>query len=53
MQQMREAFPWDEAPRYVLRDRDTIYGRGFAAMTRDMPRLFLGCELDPQGKRIG
>jgi hypothetical protein len=22
MQQMREAFPWDEAPRYVLRDRD-------------------------------
>jgi transposase InsO family protein len=36
MQQMREAFPWDEAPRYVLRDRDTIYGRDFAAMTRDM-----------------
>jgi putative transposase len=24
MQQMLEAFPWDEAPRYVLRDRDTI-----------------------------
>ena len=22
MQQMREAFPWDEAPRYVPRDRD-------------------------------
>jgi len=36
MQQMREAFPWDEAPRYVLRDRDTIYGRDFAAVTRDM-----------------
>jgi hypothetical protein len=36
MQQMREAFPWDEAPRYVLRDRDAIYGRDFAAMTRDM-----------------
>jgi NAD(P)H-hydrate repair Nnr-like enzyme with NAD(P)H-hydrate dehydratase domain len=35
MQQMR-AFPWDEAPRYVLRDRDAIYGREFAAMTRDM-----------------
>jgi putative transposase len=36
MQQMREAFPWDEAPRYVLRDRDAIYGTDFAAMTRDM-----------------
>jgi len=36
MQQMREAFPWEEAPRYVLRDRDAIYGRDFADMTRDM-----------------
>ena len=33
MQQMREAFPWDQAPRYVLRDRDAIYGSEFAAMT--------------------
>jgi Integrase core domain len=36
MQRMREAFPWDQAPRYVLRDRDAIYGGDFAAMTRDM-----------------
>jgi hypothetical protein len=36
MQQMREAFPWDEAPRYVLRDRDAIYGRDFSAMTHDL-----------------
>ena len=36
MQQMREAFPWDQAPRFVLRDRDAIYGTDFAAMTRDM-----------------
>ena len=36
MQQMREAFPWDQAPRFVLRDRDAIYGRDFAAMTRGM-----------------
>jgi putative transposase len=36
MQQMREAFPWDEAPRYVLRDRDAIYGRDFADLTREM-----------------
>jgi len=38
MQQMREAFPWDQAPRFVLRDRDAIYGRDFAAMTRHMGR---------------
>ena len=36
MQQMREAFPWDQAPRFVLRDRDAIYGRDFAALTRAM-----------------
>src|SRR6185295_2285735 len=24
--QLTEAFPWDEAPRYLLRDRDRIYG---------------------------
>jgi putative transposase len=36
MQQMGEAFPWDEAPRYVLRDRDAIYRGDFAGMTRDM-----------------
>jgi hypothetical protein len=26
-QQLREAFPWETAPRYLLRDRDTIFGR--------------------------
>ena len=25
-QQIVEAFPWDEAPKYLLRDRDSIYG---------------------------
>jgi transposase InsO family protein len=30
------SFPWDAAPRYVLRDRDAIYGRDFAAMIRHM-----------------
>jgi hypothetical protein len=25
-QQIIEAFPWDTAPRYLLRDRDAIYG---------------------------
>jgi putative transposase len=28
-QQVIEAFPWDEAPRYLLRDRDRIYGDSF------------------------
>jgi transposase InsO family protein len=25
--QITEAFPWEEAPRYLIRDRDRIYGR--------------------------
>jgi transposase InsO family protein len=29
--QVTEAFPWDEAPRYLIRDQDGIYG---AAVTR-------------------
>ena len=28
-QQLVEAFPWDTAPRYLLRDRDSIYGEYF------------------------
>jgi len=28
-QQITEAFPWDTAPRYLLRDRDCTYGRVF------------------------
>ena len=32
-QQITEAFPWDQAPRYLIRDRDTVYG---AAATRRM-----------------
>jgi len=36
IQQMREAFPWEQAPQYVLRDRDAIYGSEFAAATLDM-----------------
>jgi hypothetical protein len=28
-QQIVEAFPWDTAPRYLLRDRDSIYGVAF------------------------
>jgi putative transposase len=28
-QQVIEAFPWNDAPRYLLRDRDRIYGAAF------------------------
>ena len=28
-QQIREAFPWDTAPRYLIRDRDAAYGALF------------------------
>src|SRR5437899_5672312 len=28
-QQLLDAFPWDSAPRYLLRDRDTSYGEKF------------------------
>ncbi len=31
-QQIREAFPDDHAPRYLLRDRDGVYGSGFGDM---------------------
>ena len=29
-QQLRDAFPWDSAPRYLLRDRDRIFGDDFS-----------------------
>ncbi len=34
--QITEAFPWDEAPRYVLRDRDGIYGEEFIRRVKAM-----------------
>jgi hypothetical protein len=34
--QITEAFPWDEAPRYLIRDRDTSYG---AAVTRPLQAM--------------
>src|SRR5215467_5180556 len=39
-QQLREAFPWDSAPRYLLRDRDQIFGKDFVSsgMTPIPPR---------------
>jgi putative transposase len=35
-QQIAEAFPWEKAPRYLLRDRDNIYGPYFKQRVRHM-----------------
>jgi putative transposase len=34
--QMTEAFPWDTAPRYLLRDRDASYGQVFRSRLQAM-----------------
>ena len=35
-QQLVNAFPYDSAPKYLIRDRDTIYGAGFVRRVRAM-----------------
>ena len=35
-QQLREAFPFDQLPHYLLRDRDAIFGNAFRRQVRDM-----------------
>jgi transposase InsO family protein len=35
-QQLREAFPWDKAPPYVLHDRDRIFGHEFVEQVKAM-----------------
>ena len=35
-QQLREAFPFAQLPRYLLRDRDAIFGHEFQEQVRDM-----------------
>ena len=35
-QQLREAFPWDKAPRFLLRDRDRIFGKEFVDQVKAM-----------------
>jgi transposase InsO family protein len=35
-QQLREAFPFDQLPRYLLRDRDAIFGQEFREHLGDM-----------------
>jgi hypothetical protein len=35
-QQLREAFPWDSAPRYLLRDRNRIFGSEFTKQVKEL-----------------
>ena len=35
-QQLREAFPWDNAPRFLLRDRDRIFGSDFTKQVEEL-----------------
>ena len=35
-QQIREAFPWDTAPRHLIRDRDGAYGLSFRSTVMAM-----------------
>jgi putative transposase len=34
--QMTDAFPWDDSPRYLLRDRDASYGPVFRTRVKGM-----------------
>jgi putative transposase len=34
--QLMQAFPWDTAPRYMLRDRDRVYGEAFRTLAAEM-----------------
>jgi transposase InsO family protein len=35
-QQLRETFPWDSTPRYLLRDRDRVFGHDFVQQLKAM-----------------
>ncbi len=48
-QQLREAFPWDSAVRYLLRDRDGIFGAEFTKQVEELGlREVLGAPHTPE-----
>jgi len=50
--QVTEAFPWDSAPRYLLRDRDTSYGAEFLCWrTRRFHSFAMHSGFDPDNAR--
>jgi transposase InsO family protein len=38
--QITEAFPWERAPKYLIRDNDRAFGVAFKARVRDRPTSF-------------
>src|SRR5712671_3798922 len=47
--QITEAFPWNEAPRYLIRDRDQVYG---VAVRHRLRAMGMGSEYQPiRGRR--
>ena len=50
-QQLRNAFPWDSAPRYLLRDRDRIFGD--LTTSPDRSRTWASSKCFPRRDRRG
>ena len=50
--QLREAFPWDTAPRYLLRDRDSIFGLDFVAQVKAMGIKAAACVEKPTSASV-
>ena len=48
-QQVVEAFPWEDAPRYLVRDRDGVHGSGYRKRLRTMG----GATIRPRQDRRG
>jgi putative transposase len=51
-QQLRNAFPWDSAPRYLLRDRDRIFGDDFTRQSRTWASSKCFLRRDRRGKEL-
>ena len=51
-QQLVEAFPWGTAPRYLLRDRDAMYGAGSRAESNPCGSTRSRSPRVPRGRRL-
>jgi hypothetical protein len=51
LHQIAEAFPWNEAPRYIIRDRVQIYGAVVTRRLRAMGIRDRPITLAPPGRR--
>jgi hypothetical protein len=50
--QVTDAFPWDEAPRYLIRDRDCAYGHAYTRRVRALAiRDGITITARPKGRR--